>query len=471
MKRVPWTRFEDFYLRLGFLKVLAAVLSAERQSVPNEAIIRRLRSPLFDPVTAHPDLWSSVKDRLPEPRAPDKKHPSRDISPSVAEALLIYEQCPSILFAITGRTAHKILDWGRDVELIWRGNQITERGLLLRYLLDEATTVRLFAGEVAAWNIFSLTLKEKLFFLYHLAEIDGVIVDLILQLGELKLEPGKALETNEASRMTCTALLRVLKAVQGNLPSSEILKLRTASALAATIGEELEMTDEARDLVGSMRKIPKPIKPTARRAAFLAGGRPKQRRTTKNADHQTIPRFEQLVDLGFLTKMVPEEGTEREKLAARRRWLYIPTDVCRRWAAVLREKRKDANVQFLWNSFAAASIDAYQIPLVVKPAETRSELIAGYVWRAYEHVHRRVGANPLDTVALFAMLTAVSDGIAIEMSEIHKFMLFIKKHGLLPEHVFFASGNDLDQMFIQLKPGFMEQIANSRHAFATTEVE
>ena len=44
---------------------------------------------------------------------------------------------PATLFAITGPTSYKILDWGRDVDLIGRGNQITERGLLLRFLLDE----------------------------------------------------------------------------------------------------------------------------------------------------------------------------------------------------------------------------------------------------------------------------------------------------------------------------------------------
>jgi hypothetical protein len=39
----------------------------------------------------------------------------------------------------------------------------------------------------------------------------------------------------------------------------------------------------------------------------------------------------------------------------------------------------------------------------------------------------------------------------------------------LPEHAFFSSGNDLDQMFIQLKPGFIEQVANSQQAFAEAE--
>jgi len=76
-----------------------------------------------------------------------------------------------------------------------------------------------------AWNPFVLTLKEKLFFLYHLAEIDGVIVELLCQLGELDLAPGTVLESSDGRRMTCTALLRVLKGVQGKVPPQRGLEI------------------------------------------------------------------------------------------------------------------------------------------------------------------------------------------------------------------------------------------------------
>jgi hypothetical protein len=59
------------------------------------------------------------------------------------------------------------------------------------------------------------------------------------------------------------------------------------------------------------------------------------------------------------------------------------------------------------------------------------------------------------------MVTAASEGVALEMAEIHTFMLAIRQHSLLPEHAFFSSGNDLDQMFIQLKHGFVEQVERS----------
>jgi hypothetical protein len=466
MKRVAWTKFQDFYLRLGFLKALAAVLSVERRSVPNDGIIHRLQSPLFDPAPKHPMLWTKVERFFPEVqsienRAALKKKEKEQQPPSVAEALLVRDDCPSTLFAITGATSYKVLDWGRDVELIGRGNQITERGLLLRFLLDERETSAFLRGDVSVWNPFSLTLKEKLFFLYHLAEIDGVIVELLLRLGDPGRDGPTELESADAARLTCAALLNVLKREQHKVPPAEILKFRIASSLAATIAEELDMLDEVHDLMGATRrKLPKIIKPRARRAKALGGGR-KSRKTTKNADHQTIPRFEQLVDLGFLSKPLVESDDEVERVAARKRWIYSPTDVCRRWAAAVRELQQ-GDSPFLWHSFAAAALRAFQIQRSVPVQPNRANLIAGYVWKAYQHIHRRVGANPLDSVALVAMLSAVSDGIALEMAEIHNFMLSIRRGSLFPEHAFFSSGNRLDQMFIQLKPGFMEEVENSK---------
>jgi hypothetical protein len=69
-----------------------------------------------------------------------------------------------------------------------------------------------------------------------------------------------------------------------------------------------------------------------------------------------------------------------------------------------------------------------------------------------------MGHTPFDSVALIAMLDAAADGTVIEMVEFHDLVLRIKQASALPEHAFFASGNDLDRMFIQLKPGFHERV-------------
>ena len=439
MKKLPWTKFQDFYLRLGFLKVLVAAVSPDRRSAPNDAIVRRLARPLFEP-TGKPQRprWLRAAVRVPP----------RDGGSGLVETLLTEGDCPSLLYAVTGPTAYKILDWGRDVDLIGRGNQITERGLLLRHLLDESRAQAFLAGDASSWNPFPLDLKEKLFFLYHLAELDGVIFELLDDLGALP--EGTVLESNAAARMTCSALLRVLSRAVNGVQPRDVLKFRIACTLAYTIADELGMSDEARKLIGPLpRKGPKPLKTGAQR-----GRAP--RKTTKNADHQTIPRFEQLVDLGFLEKPDPAASTEAERRAARQRWRYRPTEVCRRWHRAMQRIEPDPQVPVRWRSFSSACFEAFEIPLR-KDAAGDERAIAEYVWRAYSQIHRRAGVNPLDSVALFAMLSAAIDGVHLEMAAVHDLMLRIKHDAALPDYVSFASGNDLDRMFIHIKPGFLEQ--------------
>jgi hypothetical protein len=180
------------------------------------------------------------------------------------------------------------------------------------------------------------------------------------------------------------------------------------------------------------------------------------RRTTKNADHQTIPRFEQLVDLGFLQKPSDGNADRDNSLGARRRWRYVPTVAARLWAASRQQTL--GKEPFLWNAFATPAVAAFSIGRSIDSARPRFLTVAHYLWQSYETVRRAVGHTPLDSVALVAMLLAAEDGIAIEMSEFHRLMLAIKQQSVLPAHAFFASGNDLDKMFIQLKPGFLEQL-------------
>ncbi len=76
-------------------------------------------------------------------------------------------------------------------------------------------------------------------------------------------------------------------------------------------------------------------------------------------------------------------------------------------------------------------------------------------------VRRSVGHTPFDSVALMAMALGVEDGLAIEMVDFHRMMLIIKVRGILQGEVFFASGNDLDKMFVSLREDFAERaVAN-----------
>ncbi len=458
MARIPWTKFQDFYLRLGYLKVLVASVSAQRRSTPNDAIVRRLETPLFDAADEHTALWESVRERMTW--YPKTTADGRTInSPAVDEALLVHGGCNSLLYGITRSTAYKIVDWGHNLDFIGRGNQITERGLLLRTLMRSEDPEGFLQGDVLAWNPFLLSLEERLFFLYHLADVDRVTLEIIDSLASWPRDT--VVETGDAARMTCRALFKVLADAESTVDLRDAASFRIARQLSCVIAAELDLSDLLQQCRGTAtRRRPKVVKPSARKNALVrghaTGGREHTSKTKKNADHQTIPRFEQLVDLGFLTKIAADGGVDDAALlAGRRRWRYVPTRACAEWGKA-RRKRANTNDLFQWNGFAAAATAALHDAPVTTPPRRTADQIGAYLWRAYERVRRPVGHTPFDSVAVVATILAAVDGTAIEMIDSHNLMIALKKSGSLSDHVFFASGNALDKMFVQMKPGFVE---------------
>jgi hypothetical protein len=467
MARLPWTKFQDFYLRLGFLKVLVAVLNPQRRSALNDQIVRRLEVPLFDPAIRHDGIWERLRPRMPW--YPRKTSAGKQLEyPEIAEAMLVDHMADSILYGITRDTAYKILDWGRNVEFVGRGNQITERALVLRHLLPEDSIDRFLGGDISAWNPFGLKSEERLFFLYHLTEIDRVTVALIDDLSQVA--PSSTLESSDAGRLTCHALFRVLNECRDHVEPRYIPAYRTARELACAIALELGLNEYSAECEHTARRRPpKPVKiSTKPRGLATKTSSAKTRRTTKNSDHQTIPRFEQLVDLGFLKKPPDGEGdAEQRQLAGRRRWRYIPTDACRKWAAVCESVPQGES--FKWRHFARASVSAFGRSPAAESSKPRPLIVAEYLWKAYERVRRPIGYTPADSVALFGTLTAATAGTVIELGDFHDLLLAIKKHSVLPQHASFASGNELDTMFIQLKPGFLEQVQSSLDVLETRQ--
>src|SRR5262249_38492652 len=147
-------------------------------------------------------------------------------------------------------------------------------------------------GDPTAWNPFILTGPERLFFLYHLCEIDQVTAETVSALGGR--EPGSELQTHEAEEITCRSLFAVLDRARPRVLPRDLPAFRTTWELACTIARELALEDLVQKCGPGAPRVPKPRSPLA--------GSPSSRRTTKNADHQTIPRFEQLIDLGFVEK-------------------------------------------------------------------------------------------------------------------------------------------------------------------------
>jgi hypothetical protein len=473
MAGLPWTKFQDFYLRLGFLKVLVAVLSPERRSATSDTIVRRLQSPLFDPTTLHPELHDRVAHLFAD-MYPRRTSSGKEIEcPEVAEAILAINGADSALYGITRDTAYKILDWGHDVQLVGRANQITERGVLLRSLWQPERADRFLSGKLNEWRPLLLTLRERLFFLYHLEEIDSLTVELIRDLGAVA--EGRILENRDAAKLTSGALLRVLVEAEPQLQSRDILAFRTAQELALTIAAELDEPVPAA-WSGVARQLL--VARSAKSRSRMTDVKLKNRKTTKNADHQTIPRFEQLIDLGFLTKPDTEVGDSRMALAARRRWKYVATGLCRRWSRARKHyddsqrtcvKSHDPK-PFRWNGFArtaVASFHALEVDSITRPTY---RIIGERLWAAYSSARRSVGLSPVDSIALVAMIDSVADGVCIEMADIHDLLLKIQERAVLADCVHFASGRALDKMFIQLKPSFPDRFAEVADQLEVGEV-
>ena len=461
--RLPWTKLQDFYLRLGFLKVLTAALSHERRSATIDAVIRRLERPLFDSISAYPALVRRTTG-LFDGVYPKKTSAGKQIeSPEVAEALVASGSGASALYGITRETAYKVLDWGRDIGLVGRANQITERGLILRSLLPGDQTGRFLGGDAEAWDPFRLDLRERLFFTFHLIETDLLTVALVRELGALA--PGTVLESRDAARMTCAALFRLLQETEKTTAARDIPAYRTALDLALTIAEEVgaqvppEWTNHAQRI-----RVMRSQKVAGRRALRPQVPGRSHRQTTKNADHQTIPRFEQLVDLGFVSKPDIDSVNAATALAARRRWKYVPTEACRRWAQAAGTVTEPRQL-FQWCSFAKVAVLAFYGGSKQGHEAPRGKEIGDRLWSAYSSVGRSVGSSPVDSVALRAMLDAAAEGTVLEMHEVHRFLLAIKEHDLLTDCVFFASGNALDKMFIRLKPSFPDRLNDALRQF------
>jgi hypothetical protein len=447
MNRLPWTKLQDFYLRLGFLKILVAALSPERRSIYGDAILRRIETSAFAAAASVPSLWNSVRNVI-DWYGKDHARGKKLDQPSVSEAQLVATDHPSFLYGITRRSAIKVIDWGHDVALMGAGHQITERGLLFRSHLPVDATERFFKGDLEAWNPFPLDLSEKILFLYHLSEIDHVTLELAADVAGWTQQ--KPMEAANVSELLCKAMVRVLARVKDTVRPVDVPAYRIATELARTICLELDLQSELKEsgLGAGSLNVPR-LPPVKKRV----GVRPEStgRAGSKSADHQAIPRAEQLLDLGFLEKPLTHDNSSSRD--ARRRWRYAPTAIAHRWLKE-RRQRPTSNAEFLRDGFARTAVIAYQLGNPRDDTEPEVLLIGRYFWDAYQRVGRRLGNSPLDTIALEGMASAAVAGQAIEMAHFERLMVAVKKLGAIPESAFFAGGNDLDTMFVRLKSGF-----------------
>jgi hypothetical protein len=414
MPPIRFVRYNaDKYQRLGLLKLLVATLDSQRRSTAPEAVRRKLIQLL--------DL--------------------RDDKQENVASLLRDAGSSSLNFRFTEATAGQILDWGRLLGLVGSGNQITERGLLLRQLMGPETAASLNRADFTR-NPFILTTEEKIYLLYHHLEIDTPLQFLINRLrGFDRDTPVSGIA---ADKITCFAFYDTLKLMTKYQSSANLLSIKNLREAVGRMAGELELGNEV------------PIRAPARpRSTSILRAKPGQRdkKRTKTADHEAIPRFELLTDIGLLEKKQAHEAEDPE--AFRKAWRFWTSTL---FHDLVKHLPAEFDHGFCWTGFARmASAMSGLASGGNMPIRSPLE-IALAAYDAYLEVRRPFGHTPFESVATIAMIRASARGDVLDISVVHKLFLSFKRDNLFAESVRFAAGNDIDRMFIDIKPNFRQEV-------------
>lgn len=430
MGELRWTKLQDFCLRLGLLKALVAVLPRQRQPLPREELVRRLQKTLFGinkPTTVRGSQTRADAGRIPR-----------------ADRLLRESQSASWGQPIHASTAYKIVEWGLTTGLVVSGNRISERGLLLRTLIGEPN-VEAFVKEREAWNPFDVTPAERAFLLYHLGESDELMLQIAIDVGTLGA--GAVCDAARSHKITAQGLKHVLRRAEHGLELQDRARFATVRELSAMIDWE----------VGEGRDTPRPrsrhakATPPRRRASGSAAGK---RVTRKSADHQAIPRFEQLVDLGVVTKL-PEGDDASAFEKARKAWTFVVTAEAQLFAAAAGGPSALDDRSWLWTRFAK-SVGASGIAGAIVTREATDDEALALFLESFDLIRRPVGHTPFEATAILTMVRGLRKGVTIEIATMHDLMLKAKREGGLGGRVSFAAGNDMKRMYLMVGRGRRE---------------
>ena len=411
-----FTRYSvDYFVRVGLLKMLVAALDSQRRSTAPELITRRLA----------PLLYQSVGNDF-----------------SRAEELIRNSDNASWNFALTESNLRQILEWGRVAGVVGAGNQITERGLLLRHLMGHENVAAILNADPTT-NPFTLSEAERLYLLYTQLECDGALYFLLRRL--IKFSPEEVIRGKEANRLTCFAFFDLLNSfTSAHRSGNVLLTIKDLRELVGRMAAELDLTDEI-PVRSVVKTRPTPVH--KRKAGQV------QAKRTKTADHESIPRFELLVDLGLLTKKVlPDDPNEAK---ARKSWRYWTTP---QLVSFVNKMPESYRSDFCWAHFAHCASTLNSNGNNELDATQNTKEIAQRAYVAYLQVKRRFGHTPIESVAVMAMIEALSARQILEVRVVHELFLKFKRDNLFPETVHYAAGNDLEKMFIDIKPTFMAEV-------------
>jgi hypothetical protein len=374
---------KDYQQRLGFLKVVSRVGRGARGG-PDD-ILDRLRS-LYPDGRRPPLAGRRVEEFNP-------KELVRDL------------RVPSWIVGFVPKTLDRLVWWAERVGLVAQSGRLSEWAAILDGVANHPDEV--------SWvddNPFVLSLEERAFFVQLLFFHDQVLPFLVNHLGEF--DPGTAIGVAESCVLVTQSLGDLLDCIQGNSPT------------------ELQLRHELRDLlerIGRQFKIVDPrrlVNSETRREVVksLVGERLKGARV-RLAEYHAISRFEQLTDLGLLTKEDPHnpptDEASREK--ARTSWTWYVAPDLPAAARILSPRVADLESFFQksWIRFCAVGFGHKTREL---DAFKDQRQIAGLLDETLPYARRQIGPIQVHTWASLSCLRAFGRGCLLELSTIERLL-------------------------------------------------
>lgn len=371
---------KDYQQRLGFLKVLIRVAHGARGG-PDEVLER-------------------VKEIYPGGR----RHTlvgQRSVVEFEPKSLIRTERVPSWIVGFVPKTLDRLVAWSEMVGLLAPSGRLSEWANILDGIHDRPAD-----SDWNKENPFILSSEERAYFVQLLLYHDQVLPFLIHHLGQFDV--GKTIGVAESCVLVTKSLGDLYDHVKGNSPAE--LQLRSELRdLLERIGRQYKL-DDPRKLVNadSRREIVK----------TLAGDRLKGVRV-RLAEYHAICRFEQLTDLGLLTKEAPDnpptDDAAKEKARTSWTWHVIPGLSTAASILASHAGQLEPFFQCSWIHFCAAAIGQKTREL---DAFRDQRQIASILDETLPLARRQLGPVQIHTWGSLSCLRAFGNGYLLELNTI-----------------------------------------------------
>lgn len=374
---------KDYQQRLGFLKVVCRVGQGARGG-PG-------------------DILDRVKSLYPGGRR--QPLAGRHVEEFDPKALIRDERIPSWIVGFVPKTLDRLVWWAEKVGLVAQSGRLSEWAAIL-------DGVRSHPGE-QSWvqdNPFILSLEERAFFVQLLFFHDQVLPFLVRHLGQLN--SGASVGVAESCVLVTQSLGDLLDTVKGNSPAELQLRLELRDVLER-IGKQFKL-DDPRKLVNAETRHDV--------LKVLVGERLKGVRV-KLAEYHAISRFEQLTDLGLLTKDDPNRAPmdEASLEKARTSWTWYVSAGLPAAARILAVPPADLESFFQesWMRFCAVGFGQKTREL---DSFDDQRQIAELLDETLPSARRQIGPVQVHTWAALSCLRALGRGHLLELATIERLL-------------------------------------------------